>query len=204
MNQKFTRREMRMAVVLPAVLIAGLYALFFERPHRQLLDAVRQKTEIARRDAVPGDLLAARKSQAFLLDAQLKLEQRRAAAATRPSLTLPARWTTPSGRFEAMASISAVLSSHALFVVSTTPLRDGSANLMASKPLQDFVAAVAHEGRSPVPEAWRVDVLGSYADLLAALQALDRRDSFIVPLGVSMEPIGPETTYRKWSVWFWL
>ena len=199
-EKQLTRREIRLLVVLPAVLVVGVYAFFFARPQSALISGVRQQTAIARQKPVSGDELKSIRQQVSLLKEQIKSR-----AATRQSLILPKQWTSPSGRLDAMAAISSVFDSHSLYIVRTAHVADGPGNSMAPKSLRDFADAVAKEGHSPVPQVWQVDVLGAYGDVLAALRALDRCNAFIVPLGISMDPISEdEPKYRRWSLWFWV
>jgi hypothetical protein len=200
MNRQLSEREIRLVMLLPAVLVVAIYACAFDQPHRAQVNALRQAA------AQAGDHLTSQgqiqRAKADITMLQIDREKHRAAAATQ--LTLPTRWTSPAGRLNALADINAVFDAHSVFVVSTAHLPDTAMHGVAPQSLQDFAAAVGRQLHAQVPQVWQIEVVGSYADVLKALGELGRGDAFIVPLGLSMEPIGAETNYRHWSLWVWV
>jgi hypothetical protein len=203
MKRQLSNREIRLLMLVPALVILTVYAVVYERPLCLQINTLNSAIGKIQENPVAPSQLDRANVEIVILTSQIDLEKRHLAASTQPSLALPTWWPTSDGRVSALAGIDAAFDSHAVQVLTTSHLPAGSISGIAPRSLQDFAAAVTREGHSQLPQVWRIDVIGSYADVLAALSDIGHRDAFVMPLGISMESINPETTYRKWSLWIW-
>jgi hypothetical protein len=204
MKRELSPREVRIVLLLPALIVAGIYVFAFDWPHQTHLNDLRTAAARERENPVSDAQLRYAGAEVTVLTQQIEMEKRRAASTTQPSLMLPARWTTPSSRLNAVAQIDSVFKAHALYILSTSRQPNTAISAVAPRALAEFAGAVVHEGHAPVPEILKIELVGSYGDVLNALGELNRSETFIIPLGLSMDSLGEQTGYRRWSLWVWV
>ena len=134
MNKQLTPRETQLMLIVLAAALIRLHLWRFFRAAashgtiRQCSPGNRSRTPES--GPVKINRALARKAKVSLLGEQIKVEQRR--AATHPASKLPARWTSPAGRLEALAVIGSACESHGLVVVTTSRQTD-AANAMRAQ-----------------------------------------------------------------------
>jgi hypothetical protein len=202
MKRELSLREVRIVLLLPALIIVGIYVFAFALPHETHINTTRASAAKERANPVPDAQLRRAGADVTMLTQQIETEKHRTAG--EPSISLPARWTTSSGRLNAVAQIDSVFKAHALYILSTSPQPNTAISTVAPQSLQDFAGAVARDGHAPVPEIWKIELVGSYGDVLNALDELHRSNLFIIPLGLSMAPLDDQSGYRRWSLWLWV
>ena len=50
------------------------------------------------------------------------------------------------------------------------------------------------------PELWKLDLVCEYGRLLDVLRAIPQLGPVIVPMRLSMDPAGPDSPLRRWSL----
>jgi hypothetical protein len=204
MTTKLSIREILLVLLLPAILIVCVYVYGFERRWSTQITALDDRIATARKNAVPPDREKAKTLEIEKLNKDLENETNLSKATTRPSLAIPSPWTKPVDRIVILERVAKIMEARSLYVHKAVPLSESEGQNIPPKPLQDLTAAVIREGTLPVPEVWRIEAMGTFADFLAALWDLGRVDGFIIPLAVSMDSAEEDIKQRKWSLWIWV
>lgn len=201
MKRELSRREIYLLMALPGILILIVYLFGFELSRSSTVNHLSRTLDQERetRGATLARLAAIRQ-QIATLNVQLDQEKHQAAIEVHPALMVPARWTNREGRLAALRNASAIFENNGLSIIASQA--DPDARNVLSNELSDFATLVKSDGNHPVPEIWRIQVLGTYHDLLAAISRIDQQNDFVVPLAISMK-IG-DTNLRLWSVWVWV
>jgi hypothetical protein len=203
MSRELSRREARLLMILPALLIAAGYLFFFEQPNSAALRRLEKSLAASTRTAVPAPRMEVAQRAVVLLEAQVKAGQHKTTDA-HPTSALPAQWTTPLERLDALGAIASVFEAHSLVLIDSSQQPDADGHSVVPRPFQEYAKTLEREAHYAAPQVWRVEAVGSYVDVLAALQELGRRNSFIVPLAISMQTLPDDATRRRWSLWLWV
>lgn len=208
-----SRREFYLLLFSPVLFVFVICSLVFgtaqtsvtrleqaNTAQRRSIDAARQSIVAARKAPVPR--ISAAKLELSLLTEQVETEKRLAEISAHPGSMVPARWTSVTGRIEAVHAIESTFEDNGLIIVSRQA--DADAKNVVPRELSDFSTAARKDGNHPIPEVWRFHVIGTYNDVLASLDELGRRDAFLVPLAVEMKMLAGDATRRIWSLWIWV
>lgn len=186
---KLSPREQWMLALMVPVVVLVVGKLAFVRPLRQHVSEQQREvtarggpeTWQARLQAAQSDLA---KLQSELEDAQAGL--RRAL----PRLDHSA----------ALKEVSRLCAEGGLSLISTS--QDAAATLVPT--LRSAVPLIAAENGGTAPEAWKIDLRGSYAQVSRLLAALASAQAFIVPLHLGMKPDMEGLEPTAWELTLWL
>jgi hypothetical protein len=211
--RELSRRELYLLSFSPVPLVLGIYLTFVgpagrlvtqleqgNAGQRQSIVALDQSIAAARR--APGPPVSLAKQEFALLTRQVESEKRLAEIGAHPGSLVPIRWTTVTGRIEAVHAVESTFEDNGLIIVSRQ--MDADAQKVVPKELGDFAVSVKNDGNHPTPEVWRFYVIGSYSDVLTSLVELGRHDAFIIPLAAEMKVLPGDTTRRIWSLCIWV
>jgi hypothetical protein len=212
--RELSRREFYLLLFCPVVLVFAIYYIAFDGraqksvtqleqgniAQRRSIYALNESIATARVTPVPPIPLA--KQELALLSKQVETEKRLAEISAHPGSMVPIRWTSVTGRIEAVHAIESAFENNGLIIVSRQT--DADAQNVVPKELGNFAAAIKSDGNHPIPEVWRFNVIGSYNDVLTSLDELGRNDGFIIPLAAEMKVLPGDTTRRIWSLWIWV
>jgi len=212
--RELSRREFAVLLIFPGLLVAGIYYFAFDGPARSAVTQQQQSIATLRRTVagVSQSIAAAQKipvppiplaqEEIARLSDQIEAQKRWVAFNAHPWPMVPTRWTTAAGRIDALHAVASTFEANGLVILSRQTESDSKR--VVPKEFEDFADAVKNDGDHPVPEVWRIEFVGSYRDMLAALDQVGRSDAFIVPLAVAMEVLPDDTTRRSWTLWLWV
>jgi hypothetical protein len=191
---KSNPREKWMLVCLPAILTAIVYSWGFARKNGVMLTAARtQLQEVSAQGN--GKLNLTRKTQELT-----RLEDQFDAYAERKQAAVKARGdVSGSNRTVALKRLAAAADSSNLVLIQSSAITDSTAK-------QRQLAALSKGMEMPAPQLWRMELCGSYLDMLKMLEELKNADAFVVPVDVKMEPLKDETESpaMKWTLTVWI
>jgi hypothetical protein len=101
----------------------------------------------------------------------------------------------------AMQQISKLCQTHTLSLVGTNPeASDGR----LSPALKSAALALTQHGTTTPPEVWRIDLTGSYSNVVKMLEGLKNAEALIIPLSISMKADPRERKSTCWTMTLWL
>lgn len=206
-----TTRDKWLAAALPAIIAASIYLYFPGRAAQTQLTKARTelKAEQTQPSAVPA--LTAAMAEANKLQELLDASRGQAAKLALARPLAAGRGPATIDRGEPLRLISNALASRGLFLVSSERL-ENSAKTSLPKSIQESWTKLPEANRPPDPQIWRFEIRGSFTSFHEACHELEKSNSFIVPLSVSMEPFSKEEVtkepglqrYFKWTLTVWL
>jgi hypothetical protein len=147
--------------------------------------------------------LATKARSVEMMSAAVAKETARAAAKT-PKALLP----TPaagSDRSRSLGALTRQMAASGLRLVTVSQVNTG--NKTQGQPVTD-VEWLSQKQNMPAPEYWRVELVGSYGQMLDALKALSSSAEFIIPLTIEMESAEKKSsdgkTLQKWALVVWI
>ena len=167
----------RLAWILgPALLVAGLASFWSSWPLRQTLLA-KEREQLALRDSLPTAAVL-QTAEARRSELRERLRAREAALTTPPAPPPTAILVAANERATWHRQVDEVLARHRLVVRSET-----RQDLGLPPAVSNGLAGVGAGSRTA---AWTLQLAGSYPDVLAALQELQRAPLPVVVLDLSM------------------
>ena len=70
--------------------------------------------------------------------------------------------------------------------------------------LQSLAQTLKEQGSAPAPQFWRLDLQGSYANMVRILDALSTMDRLVIPISLSMEPGKNGNGAALWTLALWI
>ncbi|MBA4019317.1 MAG: hypothetical protein C0483_19295 [Pirellula sp.] len=213
-----SNRDRVLAMLLPAILIALGYFLFFNE--QKTLDEARAGLLSAQAAAVSPEavgmqrmrLAEMQKEASDLKTATALLMERRKELASVGSIS-------PVMRTQALRKLSGMLWERGLFPFEESALQGESTRLSPSfdgvlKTLAGPPAGTTVNPFSPPPvvssntsgeqRVWRIRFYGRYSDVLETLEALRDSGSPIIPISLTMSESRTETQWRSWTLLLWI
>lgn len=194
-----TPRERLLIMLLPALIVVGGYVLVYARDKE--LETARAGLEAARKSAV---------LYTDVIDAQDKVDAARAKldGLKKEKADLEARWK----KLGSVNDRAAHDRNHTVKEVSRM-LRDCGLHKIDESVADDelppsFQSVLTQLNGGQLPQGSRrllkVRVLGRYAEVLEALELLRDSGSPVIPIGITMSDIRPDTPYRSWILLLWI
>jgi hypothetical protein len=183
-------RDRWLAAALPALLILLSGWLFTIRPAAKEVSLLERRVENQGTLQTRLDMVSnARAGQAELEKNLARLRE-----------TLP----PPGSVFNrniAMQQISQLCETHRLSL-SETKLELGDGKLPAS--LKTAETSLIKSASGPPPQVWRIELVGSYSNVMKLLDGLQHTQALIVPLKVFMQADKNERQPTTWAMTLWL
>ena len=108
--------------------------------------------------------------------------------------------SVPLNHADALKQVSRLCSEGGLSLISSAQ----DAGALLTPQLQKAAPLLAAQNGGVTPEAWRIDVQGSYAQMRSLLQAFTSSPSLIVPLSLSMKVDEEGLNPTTWTLTLWL
>lgn len=194
-----TPRERLLIMLLPALIVVGGYVLLYARDKE--LEAARVGLEAARKAQVP---------YMDVLDAQEKVNVARAKLedVKKEKADLDARWKQLSSVHEREAHDRNHTVKEVLRVLRERGLHSIEQSVADDELPPSFQSVLTQlNNGQPLQSSRRllkVRVVGRYADVLEALESLRDSGSPVIPIGISMSEVPPDTSYRSWIMLLWI
>lgn len=192
---KMSARDKWLLAILPAILTAILYVFGKGWISEKALKDARLQSEKARAAMLQPAVLAGKMK--VLGELNDKLSDQRDLAAKLGESAKSVQLKPSGNRTETLKKISEMLNAKNLSLLNSARLAEGA--LKDSKH-----SALAEQIGLPVPELWRMEIAGSYRNMLEAIDAMGASDSFIVPLSIGMEPLNEDAGTQRWSLTLWI
>jgi hypothetical protein len=202
-------RDKMILAFVPALLTVGIYSWMYARPMTQEVSGYNRK--LAEMDAQPvNPILVAEKTKTYeVMSAAVSREKARASAHM-PHAQLPSP-VKQGDRSGTLRVLSRQLSDAGLQLVTSQPYTPASTARTAptgSTGQQGDIEWLAQKQNLPAPEYWRIELVGSYGQMLAALRSLSSTTEFIVPLTIEMESANKYASdgkaLQKWVLVVWI
>lgn len=201
---KRTTREKVLLVTLPSLLIFMIFGWFFFWPkHRELTRAEMVLQEARAR--APG--LNAQVTQMQMKLANLAADLERLETQKREAHS---EWETFVGcctdcnsRHNRIEKLNKLLARCKLRVVEETEADGGQVSKVAGV-VENLGQQVAKLTGKPRPQLRKIKVLGSYLDVLAALEELTTKEVLAIPVGLTMKPLSHDAAVREWVILVWI
>jgi hypothetical protein len=184
-----TARDKWLAACLPAFVTLLFGWLFFLRPSERSLSNLRQRVENQ------GPLSA---RQALVVNTQAMRADLEKAIADKRSA--PAEEGGVFDRNSAMQQVSLLCAANGLSLNATSHERGGR----LPPALQEATAALTRAPNTAPPQIWRIELSGTYPDMVKLLAGLQKSKPLIVPLSVSMQTGKNERKPATWILTLWL
>jgi hypothetical protein len=196
-----TARDKVIAALLPALLTLAGYNWLYGRAASQQLSALNARLASAQTTNANESALYEKRRAVELLKKSIATEEEKKKL-VQPRATLPS--PSRADRSQSLRTLTRQLADSGLTLVKT--MRTDTR--VSTGQTQTDMAWLAEKQNMPMPEYWRIELLGSYAQMLDALKGLAASSDFIVPLTVEMESANkssPEgASLQKWTLVVWL
>lgn len=200
---RMSQRDKILLLVLPAMLVALGYGLFFLLPGMKTR-AKLEKDLAAARGKLPSSAetaqAASRLRQADESLARAKKQQQELQTAWQ-ELTRPC--VNHSRRADRWTCLMSLLKRHQIHVVDHAP-HDGTAKHKTSLPLEKLARSIAEQHTQEQPQLWRLHLVGSYLSVLKALEDLGSGEAVAIPVSLSMTRPDTATKLREWTILLWI
>lgn len=182
-----TTREQWLLRLLPAIIVGIGYGLYYQRGDE--LTAHEAALEAARMSAVTQDRVFVEQQRLNDLAAEAaKVKEEVAQFEKLKTRTATGDRWQPVVSAEVFRRVTDLLWSHGL--VDFREVSVESDRHKFPKPLQDILATMVPANKTlDKPRLWRVDFVGRYSEVLAALQMLSDSDLPAMPLRITMESL---------------
>ena len=183
-------RDRWLSAALPALVILLVGWVYFLRP------AAKETSLLARRVEGQGSLQAQQDRISRARASQAELQQTVARLRDAPP---------PAGavfnRNLAMQHISQLCETH-LLTLTATKAELGDGRLPAA--LKTAALSLPTTAGATPPQVWRIELAGSYGNVLKMLEGLKKAEALIVPLSLSMQTDPRERKPATWTMTLWL
>ncbi|HYG73963.1 MAG TPA: hypothetical protein VEK08_03065 [Planctomycetota bacterium] len=191
---KSNPRDKWLLICLPAIFTAIVYSWGFARKNSVALSEARKQLQ-AVSDQPDAQAALMRKTQELsrLEDQYENYAERKNAARAVPGVP-----HSGANRAAALKVLAAAADKSNLVLLQSSALSEAS-------KLKE-VAAISKGIDLPAPQLWRLELAGSYLNMLKMLTELKKAETFVVPLEVKMEPLKDETDSpgQKWTLTVWI
>ena len=183
-------RDRWLAATLPALVILFIGWVYYVRPASKQIAILTRQVEA--QGPLEDQLDRVALARTSLAELEKTVTQLRT---VRP----PA--TAVFDRNLAMQQISKLCRAHTLSL-GGTKLEAGDGRLPPA--LKSAALALTHQAATTPPEVWRIDLTGSYSNVVKMLEGLKNADALIIPLTVSMKSDARERKPTCWTLTLWL
>lgn len=183
-------RDRWLGATLPALVILLIGWIYYLRPAGKEIALLKRQVEGQGSLEDQLDRVAlARANQAKLEETVAKLRNVRPPA------------TAVFNRNLAMQQISKLCLTHTLSL-GNTKLEAGDGRL--PPVLKTAALALTQHTGATSPEVWRIDLTGSYGNVVKMLEGLKNAEALIIPLSISMKADPRERKSTCWTMTLWL
>lgn len=183
-------RDRWLAAALPALVVLLLGWMFYIRPAAKEVSLLERRVENQGLLQARKDMVAqARSGQAELEKSVARLREARPAGGAVFNRNL------------AMQSISRLCETNNLSL-SETKLEPGDSKLPAA--LKTAALNLTTSAGGTPQQVWRIELGGSYANVMKLLEGLKKAEALIVPLNISMKADKTERKPAAWAMTLWL
>ena len=189
-----SRRQQWLVALLPGILLGALYLLAVRPVIQDRLATVNHRLETigSAEPETKGNAGASAEALARAREEKRELDGKLSA--------LPIRWARPAELAQTVQELAAAFQNEGVQVQSSRPEPDDTAPRIA-EPLKKFRDAL-HELRGGEPRLWRLELFGSYEEIVRALEAYPG----VTPLGlpVTIAATLAHGTDLNFTLWFWI
>ena len=193
---KLTERDRQLTILLPALALIIGYLMTIETAPAGRIKQLSQQINQARQTS-PAPFEIAEYEQRATHAVQELAAVEAEAGKTRPALDVLRRPVT--GR--AAEQVAALLPRHHLALVEQSELETMPKDI--APVLQRLAAQFGTAKGSDDPAFWRVKFVGTYGDVVAALDELAAADSRVIPANLTMAD-GPQPGIKTWTLVLWM
>ena len=193
---KLTARDKKLVIMLPALALVIGYSWIFTSGHNARIRQLRQQIAQAR-DKSPGPF------DIVQYETQLAQSTRELSAVEAESLKARAARTAlgATSSNKAAEQVAALLPRHHLALVEQSEL--AAAPKEIAPVLQRMAAQFGATKGSDDPAFWRVKFVGTYLDVVAALDELAAAEFRAIPANLTMAD-GPQPGIKTWTLVLWM
>lgn len=202
----WTPRDKILAMFLPGLVILTFYGLYyFTSGHSTLVkarSAAAKATQGQPSDAQLTSILLKARDAEEVLDSVRKHHD--ALQGKWRELTGP--WAHSGDPHDRLARLLELLKRNRVHLVNHVPAdaAKDSGKASVSPAVAKLAKQIADKGSQRAPQLWRMQLIGTYANVLHSLQELSSGEALAVPVALSMKQ--PETlgSAREWYILVWI
>jgi hypothetical protein len=199
----FSKRDKLLALLLPAILVLGVYELFFARSKIAECSQAAKTLEKTQATAPrPEEILAKERQLGKTTheagETQIKLE-----AAQQKWLCAVAFCATGSQRNERIEKLTSLLNKHDLRPMEDAEVDAGLKETKLSASTESLAKTIERLSPAQRPQLRRVRFHGRYADVLLALEELSQGETLALPVGLTMKT-SDDPERRDWILFVWI
>ncbi len=183
-------RDRCLAAALPALIVFLVGWLLYIRPVSKEVSLLERRVENQGPPQARHELVSrARTAQSELEMTIARLQEARPAAGAVFNRNL------------AMQHISRLCETNYLSL-SETKVEPGDAKLPPA--LKTAAPALTNHTSGTLPQVWRIELRGSYSNVMKLLEGLQKADALVVPLSLTMQADKNERKPATWAITLWL
>ncbi len=202
-------RDRLLKMLLPGLLVFVVYVVYFLSSKQKALSKAEEALTSTRSKAPPPQLLLSKQAEVDRVQQELN-------KVAGNSQTLKKEWDALMGPFaRADQRAARVEKLHALLegsyhsnvprleVLKVGPIDAGSdtRDLKLSPTQENLLKLLIENNGGQKPTLFRVQVAGSYWQVVGFLQALDAQETIAIPLGIAMKE---EKGVKRWTILIWI
>ena len=192
---KSNPREKWLLVCFPAIFTAIVYSWGFARKNSVALSEARNQLQQVSAQSDAQAALARKTQELSRIEDQYDnyVERKNATPAV-----AGASQNSGANRAAALKLLAAAVDRSDLMLIHSSALTEAT-------KLKD-ITALSKGIDLPAPQLWRLELAGSYLNMLKMLTELKKAETFVVPIDVKMEPMKDETESpaMKWTLTVWI
>ena len=204
MNRKLSIREKWLLTAVPALIVVIVYAFAFYRPQQASLADNTQRLHTLQKDAIPASQVQAKRNELACNQEQIQVVRRELAALEGRPAVLYAGIAQDGGEANLLAKVSRVLLDRSIVVVASSRAPDNESGAAMPADVRETTKRSSTSAKGGSTGVWRLDLVGSFVNVREALDGLAKADGLVVPVGISMEPVGDDETVHRWKLWIWM
>lgn len=198
-----TARDKVLAMVLPAIAIAALYALKVPDLQTRWAGAENALVTAQGRLPSPGQVAAENQKLADLNRQLAEVQKRTGEQEAQWRKLEEARKPDSLARMQTVESVTALLTRHRLSLVDGSLTEPGDA-VRLPKSLEEIVKQLGEKKPELKPQLWRMRFIGRYSDVLSALEELSAAEPLAIPIHLQMAEARLTSASRSWTLYLWI
>lgn len=199
---KFTKRDQLLILILPLILVLGIYGWFISPGKLSALKKVETALADAKAKAPAPEILAAKKKLVAQAAGELASLQGQLDALQKQWRNEASRCSTYQ-RSERQTQLKSLFLRHGLGLL-TNYKADAAKEGKLSPALEQLAKDMADLGANQKPELHLFSFKGRFGDVQRALEELGQGDLLALPIRLIMKDTKDHSAPREWELYVWI
>lgn len=198
-----SERDQWTLILLPAIVTGMIYVWGYARGANNALAAAKAMRAKVQQDAPEIARLGAKQAALEKLEADLGQQKTKAASLLTTQTSLVGKYGNPEAQTVALSRVSSLFSRWNISLVTSSRVKESS-----YKAVDDF----CKKQKLDAPEFWRIEAVGTYAEMANAVRELSQTSEALIPVSLEMQSVGgladpadsDEQALQKWTLILWM